>query len=636
MVCCVVWIGLVALAGCSHKPTFVHGGLDQYQYHPVTMDFNGPMLREMVGPEIANPFIHYRMNVRFTQNERVITVPGYFAADGKAADTSATDGHVWRVHFLPDQPGEWEYEAELLYGVNAAVDESARVTRVSFSGAKGKLTVKPVSGKATGFYRTGPIRYADCRYLRFDNGQPFLINGLSSPENFLAYVDFDGTQVADQFLHHFLPHLRDWVDEQPAWQNGKGKGIIGAVNYLASQGVNCLSFSTYNIDGGNHEDVWVWSTPADKAHFDVSKLAQWNIVFTHMARLGVAMQLVTQEAGNNNILGKGQLRDERKLYYRELVARFAHHPGLIWNLGQANTNSDRERTEFAAYIRHLDPYGHPIVIHAADGDQMKVFTPLLGFHALDGGALQADPDQVCEQTRTWTDRSAEHDHKWIAVWNNQADDNPVMRDDMADPSHDAARRGLWANLLAGGSGTIWSLGTEFPGPDPAGEDFRRYENLWKQGRIAVTFLRKYVPITHMKPANDAVKANGTTYCLAGPNVYLVYLAQGQSAKLNVAPGRYEVVWLNPRTGALGPANGHGATNEPQLPQDVLDLMKELLEEEDLDDDAATSKDQDVEAIHAVETASDSPNAVTTSTGELLLTPPTNNGKDWVVFIRVWK
>ena len=109
MMCLVAVVGIGVVAGCSHKPTFISGNLVQYQ--PVTLDFNGPTLWE-VGP--ANPFTDYRMTVRFTKGHRVLDVPGYFAADGQAADTSATQGSVWRAHFLPDEPGEWKYEATLL------------------------------------------------------------------------------------------------------------------------------------------------------------------------------------------------------------------------------------------------------------------------------------------------------------------------------------------------------------------------------------------------------------------------------------------------------------------------------------------------------------------------------------------
>ncbi|MEZ5397228.1 MAG: DUF5060 domain-containing protein [Bryobacterales bacterium] len=38
-----------------------------------------------------------------------VEVPGYFAADGDAAESSASTGGVWRAVLLPSKTGEWTY-----------------------------------------------------------------------------------------------------------------------------------------------------------------------------------------------------------------------------------------------------------------------------------------------------------------------------------------------------------------------------------------------------------------------------------------------------------------------------------------------------------------------------------------------
>ena len=43
--------------------------------------------------------------------------------------------------------------------------------------------------------------------------------------------------------------VRDWKAGDPTWSNGKGKGLIGALDYLAGKGVNAFSFLTYNAAG---------------------------------------------------------------------------------------------------------------------------------------------------------------------------------------------------------------------------------------------------------------------------------------------------------------------------------------------------------------------------------------------------
>ncbi len=58
-------------------------------WHKITLTFDGPNTNETADP---NPFMNYRLNVTFTNGSKSYTVPGYFAADGDAAITSASRG----------------------------------------------------------------------------------------------------------------------------------------------------------------------------------------------------------------------------------------------------------------------------------------------------------------------------------------------------------------------------------------------------------------------------------------------------------------------------------------------------------------------------------------------------------------
>jgi hypothetical protein len=78
---------------------------------------------------------------------------------------------------------------------------------------------------------------------------------------------------------------------------------------------------------------------------------------------GIVWHVITQETENDHVLDSGTLGPQRKLYYKELIARFAHAPALIWNLGEENDNTPDERIAFADYIRAMDPYDHPIALH---------------------------------------------------------------------------------------------------------------------------------------------------------------------------------------------------------------------------------------------------------------------------------
>src|SRR2546426_6457754 len=94
------------------------------QWHDVVLTFDGPATSESADP---NPFLNYRLNVTFTKGSKTIQIPGYFAADGNAAETSADSGNKWRVHFVPDETGEWQYSVSFREGpeVSVSLDPNA-------------------------------------------------------------------------------------------------------------------------------------------------------------------------------------------------------------------------------------------------------------------------------------------------------------------------------------------------------------------------------------------------------------------------------------------------------------------------------------------------------------------------------
>ena len=76
------------------------------QYVPFEIEFETEVLSE-TGNE--NPFLDYRLQVLFENGKHTFNVPGYFAADGDAANSSASEGKVWKVKFAPPFEGECSY-----------------------------------------------------------------------------------------------------------------------------------------------------------------------------------------------------------------------------------------------------------------------------------------------------------------------------------------------------------------------------------------------------------------------------------------------------------------------------------------------------------------------------------------------
>ena len=546
-------------------PPAIEGALEVWQN--VTLTFTHDTSHDETGT--LNPFSDMRLGVHFAragEPHRIITVPGYFAADGSAADTGATGGDKWRVHFRPDAHGRWFYQVSFHTGPGIAADtDLANGTPLALDGTFGSFLVEPADPRSHGFERKGMLQYVGEHHLRFsETHEYFLKSGSNSPENFLGYYEFDNTYdqggnnndlVTEGHmdgLHHYDPHLADYVDLGiPLWADGKGRRIFGAINYLASKGVNSLYFLTYNIDTGDGREVWPWiGDGSDKTRFDVSKLDQWGRVFDHMTRAGVALHLMTQEAENDHAIDGGTLGLARKLYYRELVARFGHANALVWNLGEENDNSASELMEFADYIRLQDPWDHPISVLPRADRQQAVFGPLLGTH-LEAASLQGLPPDVDDDTRQWVDNSEERGRKWMVSFDETGPANDGAVPDAVDPLHTALRTGgLWGGLMQQGGGAEWYFGYDHPHNDLDCEDFRSRENLWEQTALALEFFQRYLPFQRMSHANHLTTQFGGR-CLADPGeVYGIYLPVGGHADLNLETSghTYEVRWYDPLAG----------------------------------------------------------------------------------------
>lgn len=532
------------------------------RWHRVTLTFEGPRTSEDATP---NPFRNYRLNVTFTHaaGNKSYVAPGFFAADGKASETSAASGNQWRAYFTPDEDGEWKYTASFRAGDDIAISDDASAGKaVAFDGESGTFKIAATDKTGSDHRAKGLLRFVNRHHLRFaGSGEYFLKGGADSPENFLAYEEFDGTYDADAdsgsykavgtFIHKYDPHVRDWAAGDPTWKGGKGKGIIGALNYLASKSVNSVYFLTYNLDGGDGRDTWMWTDVKARDRFDVSKLEQWEIVFSHMDRKGIQLHVVTQETENDRALGGGAgLNPIRKLYYRELCARFSHHLALMWNLGEENNTPDKDRREIARYIRNLDAYRHPITVHTHNDKALTFYDGLFGDPNFEATSIQGAMENYNREAVILRKRSAEAGRPWAIFGDEQSRADTGVFPDSVDTTHDIPRtQALWGNLIGGGSGVEWYFGSSYPHMDINCEDFRSREAMWNQTRYALEFFHRHLPFWEMAPNNELASGAKDARVLArGEDVFAMQLPAGGEASLRLGSGTYTVRWYNPRAG----------------------------------------------------------------------------------------
>ncbi|MGB7326006.1 MAG: sulfatase-like hydrolase/transferase [Rubripirellula sp.] len=540
---------------------------DLVVWHPMSLSFNGPKASET--DDAPNPFLDYRLQVQFAgPSGQTYNLPGFFAGDGSGGEV----GNQWQVRFTPDEPGRWTYHASLRSGKDVAVSiEPDAGEPVDLAGDVGTMAVKPRDATAPGFLKWGRLEYVGGHYLKFRDGPYWIRGGTDSPENFLAYAGFDNTPPS----HRYADHRVDWQAGDPDWNNGDGKAIIGALNSLANQQVNSLYFLTMNI-GGDGGDVWPWSgkphrkgSPQnDNLHFDLSKLRQWEIVFDHAQRLGINLHFVFSEAevANKKELDNGELGVERKLYYREMIARFGHHNALSWNLCEEynvglDLGPDRIRA-FADYIHALDPYDHPITVHSAH-DPLAALKFTFGDPRFSLTSIQLNRrriDELVEEFRSATAKAGRplpiSMDEFVLDVGQKESWKPFDRPEIH------RKQKIWPTLLSGGQ-------IEFILEDLLGTDSFKTPariELWRILAIARTFMQQNLPYWEMQPADELVTGESTIKVGLGSGksfalgaqvfrkpgaIYAIYYPNAHETgtiDLHESTGDFRGRWFNPRDG----------------------------------------------------------------------------------------
>lgn len=536
------------------------------QWHEVKVLMNGPFCSE--SDSIINPYLDYKMTVVFSKGKLKFTVPGHFAADGNAGSSGAVAGDQWRAYFSPPETGVWHYEILFVTGKNCAVSSSGGQKVELYNGRSGSFTIFKSDKEGRDFRSTekgliympnnpsNPDFKKDNHYLTFKgSGKPWLKGGANIPENLFGYDGFDNTPDPG---HSFTEHEKDWKTGDPDWGNGKGKRLIGVFNYLADVGVNSVYFLPMNI-GGDGDDTFPTIAPQDKTHFDVSKLDQWNIVFGHASNKGINLHVVlaeTEEA-NENYHDNGTLGIERKLYYRELISRFSHHLAIEWDLGEENNYTSEEHKAFAAELKSVDPYDHPVTTHIIGGKWNEYYEPLLGNTDFDKTTFQGGPSRMkmAELMMDWRNRSASAGVPWMISFDEpQRIENDITDMELGYPH--GRRNKMWPLYMSGGGGFEWYVQEDGRGHtfDQRINDFREMSACLKWTGYALGFFEQ-LPISEMKP--DHLLASTTekecnNYVLAKPGeAYVVFNdRQGTGINLDLTATRkrtvFEILWFDPR------------------------------------------------------------------------------------------
>ena len=564
---CFLFIGFL-LVSCGQTPN-ITGNFKAYQ--KLTFSWEGPELTED-----KSTFLNYRMEMSFTDPDgQQILVPGYFAADGNAGETGAETGKIWRAHLLPLKAGEWEYEVRFLEGENIAIaTDNSTASSLAFDKQKGSFTVLPEDRFQPGFLGKGKLQYIGEHFLQFSNGDYFFKMGANAPEVLLQYKGFDGTDTD----RDYKDHVSDWKEGDLLWQGDKGKGIVGVINYLKEQGINSHYFLLMNAYGDG-KAAFPWKGKDDYYLYDVSKLDQWQYLFDYMMQEGLMTQFVLSEQENQSYFEHnegGDFANSRKVFYRELAARFGYLNAVTWNIGEENgwekdstygkSISSDQRKQFAAYLRDLLSYNELIVVHNGPSTTDAIFEDLLGDSSYTGISFQGNYQNVEHgygRILHWRNESEAAGHPWVVTY-----DEPYTSPEFPEVTT-WRKNSLWASLMAGAAGMEVYIGK---GEDLRIQDYRKYTNYWEIMKHAKSFFTESgIPYQQLEPQTSQ-DANSWVLS-ANEEVYVVYLREGGEGELNLPAGVFEIQWFDPRTGnwsqneALKEVSGEGMTALGKAPSD---------------------------------------------------------------------
>ena len=551
---------------------------DLMVWHKITLAFSGPPASEtgMTIPGTYRPpsvFPDYRLDVTFTapDGNTTYTVPGYYAGNGDAANDMGVSGNVWQVHLTPTMIGTWNWTAKFAEGTNVAQNGGGNPAGF-FDDATGSFSVQSSNVTDTNDLRTKGrlLPVPGSNLFKFANGESFIKVGPDSPQNLLAYQDFDGTTNLKNYSKTYARHEMDYNLGDPTFAGGKGTGLIGAINYLSNKGMNIISVTTLNLDGDD-KNVFPFVKKTNQLQYDISKLAQWSVILDHAERKGMAIRFKLQDGASDMVLNKGELFEERKLYYREMIARFGHHLATIWDIGEdISTTRIIDRSN---YIRAVDPYGSPIIVRTS-----KSSTPIAELNAiptLDGVSLITPTvANVNADTAAWIGSSTDGlavscDEQGSVVFG--------VRPDSPDPTQrDIIRKDvLWGNLMAGGTGVQYYFGISRVESDLTLQDFRSRDVLWSQSKYALDFFKvNEIPIEQMKSRNSLVSTGSLCLATEDLSTIVVYVKTAASVPtIQVDASSYTVSWYNPRTGGAMVAGTVSAPPTADVGDWVMLLVK---------------------------------------------------------------
>ena len=430
-------------------------------------------------------------------------------------------GATWRFRCMPDQLGEWRYQAVFSDGTPAA---------------EGTFTCFPseIPGMVS-------VAAANPLWFGYKSGQHLLARSLHVGDRFFA-SNFD---EADR--NRFL----DWAQQQ---------------------GYNLLSIASHYQNRADAGRGAGWETPR-LWPLNSSEFRKMERILNDLAHRGL---LVFPFAGFFGRKANSPSDPaEQEQYIRYTLARLGAYWNVLFNVaGPEPLHSDipylskADLDRLGQKISSLDVFDHLLTVHNKTGDDDFINDAWITFGTLQGPKTTNLADLYAGLLRNA--RPGRPLYAQETLWSGNKY-HPNYSDSQL-------RQNAWVLLMA--AATINFADNGGPQPDTTGDSSTGFSGTLaladcRQARHAIlkqvwdTF--ECFAFEQMKPHPELVSAG---FCLAEPGqCYLVYLPAPAKLDLTLATGTYQAEWINPNhptdRAAAGPlADGKGL-QPPQHGEDWL-------------------------------------------------------------------
>lgn len=406
-------------------------------------------------------------------------------------------GTTWRVRFMPDQLGEWQYTARFSDGA-AAGDGSFTCVESDLPGM-----------------------------LAVDESNPLWFGYKGG-----AHGQIRSLHVGDCFFASNLP-----AEQRTAF-----------LDWAASQGYNLLSIGSYYLNRDAPGRGTGWDTPQlwplDAAEYrrmeaivdDVTR--RQLMIFPFGGFFGRAARFPTDPA-------------DQELYVRYTLARLGANWNILLNVSGPEPLLDKEpnaplvlpKTELdrlGGLIQSLNVFGHPMTIHNKTGDDDYLDDDYVDFGTLQGP--KTTDLNVLSEGLLKNHHPAKPLYVQETLWSGNKHGHPDYTDEQV-------RKNAYVILMSAGALNFSDNGGAEPGAlGDSSSGFSGTLNLndrrqWRHDILKMIWdYFETIPFYGMSPRQDLVSAG---YCLAQAGAqYLVYLPGGGTVDLTTEGGPFAITWIN--------------------------------------------------------------------------------------------